>query len=336
MLNDLFDENYKKKGIGLRSIRAIKNNPLIVQVDKIKQLLQNKECYQTECDNKTYKVLRFLLRSNGELVFAHEGGPHGIVPAHSQMLVGDNVSCITAGNAYFNVETNTLELINHKSGDFRPPFDSLQFVLPQLVSELINVNIPISNTLKIEQLNGSGVVLETHQVSHEEIIEYANSHEFEDIEPDLYKQKLTNDLKLLKQFHNEKLELNSDNQFGDEYSRSIKDFYTKAIEIRESNQSDEAMARDLRQLAHNQFYHRHNTRRLIADVLMVIGMMFLVGFAVGLGRVALGGTFFFSTEKTTRERDFSEHWMCVVVVLATAVLERTSISMYRISFLLFI
>ena len=219
---------------------------------------------------------------------------------------------------FFNIEDNTLELINHKSGDFRPSFDSLQFVFPQL----IKANIPMSNILEIEQLDRSGCRLKKYQINHSDILEYCNSEtpkdnersnietESSDFELDLHRKKLSDDLELLKQFHDEKLALNSDNQFGTEYSQSIKQFYNKAVEIRKSNKSHNEISEDLKQLAHNQFYHRHSTRRLIADVLIIISTMFFgLGLFVGLGRVAFGYTFFFSNEKTSRERDFSQNWL---------------------------
>ena len=105
MLTDLFNKDSKKTPIEMMgSIKKInKDQTLIVQANEINQLLHHKECYQDFRDNKKYKVLRFLLRTNGELVFAHEGGPEGIVPAHWQMADKHpgNAECVTAGNAFF-------------------------------------------------------------------------------------------------------------------------------------------------------------------------------------------------------------------------------------------
>lgn len=121
---------------------------------------------------------------------------------------------------------------------------------------------------------------------------------------------LDQNIELLKQFRDEKLALNSKNQFGNEYSESIRKFYAKAVEICKANKPVKEMHHELKQLAHNQFYHRHSTRRLIADALIVIGFICAgLGFFVGLGRVALGHSFFFSKAMTSREQDFNQNWL---------------------------
>lgn len=114
--------------------------------------------------------------------------------------------------------------------------------------------------------------------------------------------------------YNEKLALNVNNQYGNEYSESIKQFYTKAVEIRQSKKPVKEMQQELKQLAHDQFHHRHSTRRLIADVLIVISFMFAgLGLIVGLTRLALGHTFFLSNEMTSREQDFTQNWVSQMV-----------------------
>lgn len=328
---NLFNKDYIKKSIHLTgTIRGHKNGPpLIVRPDKINQLLQDNHCNTITKGNKVYKVLRFLLRTNGELVFAHEGYPSGLIPAHWHMAgttMPLDAKCITAGNVFFD-EENNLRCINHKSGDFRPPFDSLQFVFP----ELIKAKIPLANKLAIQRLNSSGVQEQTYEVDSKDILSYYGSQEYKDkqenflgvkvdeipekihiqnTDSDGYTKDLNHDLKLLKQFHDKKLALNVNNQYGFEYNQSVINFYNKAVEIRKSGLPLKEVSQRLVQLAHDQFQHRHSTRRLVADALLVISCLCGgLGLLIGIGRVAMGHTFFFSCEMTSREKDFAQNWI---------------------------
>ncbi|HTM63860.1 MAG TPA: hypothetical protein VL360_05105 [Gammaproteobacteria bacterium] len=99
------------------------------------------------------RVVRFLLSTKNNLIFAKEGSPLKDIPAHFQManFDVDQAKCLTAGNAYFN-DNGELCRIDHKSGDFRPPFDTLQFVFPALIQS----GIPIAKELEIDKLNDKG------------------------------------------------------------------------------------------------------------------------------------------------------------------------------------
>ncbi|KTD53839.1 hypothetical protein Lsan_3503 [Legionella santicrucis] len=167
MLSELFDQDYIKRPILMTgTIRHYEGSPLIVKPNDINQLLKDKICHKEIRGNKVYKVLRFLLRTDGELVFAHEGCPNGLIPAHWHMTGAARVfdaSCITAGNVFFD-ENNTLQIINHKSGDFRPAFDSLQFVFPELIKA-----ISLDKTLEIQKLYLSGALEQTYKIAHKDI-----------------------------------------------------------------------------------------------------------------------------------------------------------------------
>lgn len=60
----------------------------------------------------------------------------------------------------------------------------------------------------------------------------------------------------------------------------------------------------LKACAHDEFKHRHYAPRLLADALMLISSLALIGLAVGITRILIGHTFFFSAEKTRRETEF--------------------------------
>lgn len=104
-------------------------------------------------------AVRFLLTDAHQLIFGLEGVPGGETPAHFQLsnLVRYEASCITAGDAFFD-KNHRLCRINHKSGDFRPSFHSLQFVLPLLLTEKID----LAEVLMIEELNDKGGLIEIH------------------------------------------------------------------------------------------------------------------------------------------------------------------------------
>jgi hypothetical protein len=75
-------------------------------------------------------IIRFVLTHKHELLFAREGLPNSTLPPHFAMtgLSLDSASCRTAGNAAFDKEGN-LVFLSHKSGDFLPSWDSLQYGL---------------------------------------------------------------------------------------------------------------------------------------------------------------------------------------------------------------
>ncbi|OCH99007.1 hypothetical protein A8135_09670 [Legionella jamestowniensis] len=114
------------------------------------------------------------------------------------------------------------------------------------------------------------------------------------------------DLLALKQFHDDKLALNKNNQFGQAYTDSLDNFYKEAVKIRLSDAPVKEQASAILQVAHQQFAHRHDTKRLIADVIMVVS---IIGLFIGAGRLLAGSSFFFSQAKTARETEFTNQWL---------------------------
>lgn len=290
--------------------------PLVVEAGQLHQLLNRDDCFKKTLDGKEFKVLRFLMKTDGSLVFAAEGGPGKHIPAHWQMT-GESTpvdaGCITAGNAYFDADNN-LCCFNNQSGDFRPEFDSLQFVIPKFVE----ANIPFKDTVQIQRASRSGLIEESYDVEKEELLHFKIAKLLEDIEiieDSGFLERISseheavvpnNDLAVLKQFIAHKLALNANNQFGDEFSDSINRFHEKAIPICTSDKSVKEKSAQLTALAHEEFQHRHSTRRLIADILMVGSSFFGVGLVVGLGRFASGRSLFFSNAATRREKDLTK------------------------------
>ena len=74
--------------------------------------------------------------------------------------------------------------------------------------------------------------------------------------------------------------------------------------ILSSNLSSVAKRNKLKDCAHQKFKHRPYAPRLLADTLMLISSLALIGLAVGITRILTGHSFFFSAERTRRETEF--------------------------------
>ncbi|WP_241972266.1 LepB GTPase-activating domain-containing protein [Legionella cherrii] len=115
------------------------------------------------------------------------------------------------------------------------------------------------------------------------------------------------DLLTLKTFRDKKIKLSKEKGYGNEYDQSINQFYEKALNIRLSGLPIQKQAHDLMKAAKDEFSHRHDTRRLIADIAMIITG---IGLFAGFARLAAGKTFFFSSAKTDRELELKNQWLC--------------------------
>ncbi len=134
------------------SLRRRPLDNLIFKVEDISQLLNSKDCIKEMLGGSECKVLRFMVRTNGDIVFAPEGPADNVVPAHTHMISDDNDDfryCLAAGNIYFDSQDRVCQ-INNKSGDYKPPFDTLQFVIPAL----IRANVPTNESLTITDALG--------------------------------------------------------------------------------------------------------------------------------------------------------------------------------------
>jgi len=112
-------------------------NPVIYPASELSTLLAQKNLME-----EGNIVVRFLVKEDGALVFGKEGAPEADVPAHSQL--SQDASYLAVGNAFFD-ESGKLVGLNNKSGDFRPPFDTLQFALESILA----AKIPLANKIEI-------------------------------------------------------------------------------------------------------------------------------------------------------------------------------------------
>lgn len=141
-----------------------KNKPILYKADALPELL--KVATPEPMSSSSNKVIRFLLTPDQQLIFGLEGYPDANIPAHFQMANFniDDATCLTAGNMFFN-EKGELCGINHKSRDFRAPFDTLQFLFPILLKQ----GIKLADEIFIGKLNSAGAPEQTFMIEAAEI-----------------------------------------------------------------------------------------------------------------------------------------------------------------------
>ena len=129
----------------------------IYSISTLKTLLDEKE------KNKELPDLRFLVDLDKNALFARETHQRIPAPAHYQMTgeLQKNACCITAGNLFLSPNYKQLLKANHKSGDFRPSFDSLKWFIAILILNEKRLPFSLPEKLIIEELNYSGKVIRT-------------------------------------------------------------------------------------------------------------------------------------------------------------------------------
>lgn len=110
---------------------------------------------------KNETKVRFLVDNKHQLWFAEEGPASKTIPAHYQMTneLPNVASCISAGNIIFSSDYKAIIYVNHKSGDFEPDFNSLQYLFAILIANknvLTDLGISISPFLDVEELSSLG------------------------------------------------------------------------------------------------------------------------------------------------------------------------------------
>lgn len=116
-------------------------------------------------DWESDKGVRFVVREDYKILFALEGGRGRIVPGHADMAE----PVLAAGKLCFDKTGTVITGITHKSGAFRPSFDSLIWLYALLVNrELIN-HITLADVISIERLDGGGGVETSYKVPLEEL-----------------------------------------------------------------------------------------------------------------------------------------------------------------------
>lgn len=95
--------------------------------------------------------IRYLVDIQGRIIFAREGKPGALIPAHKQIAS----MCLAAGNIFFNQDYSKIIKINNESGDFHPESPSLVHPLAillatalDLVAEELLIDITLSASNK--------------------------------------------------------------------------------------------------------------------------------------------------------------------------------------------
>ncbi len=76
-----------------------------------------------------YKIIRYVVTADNQLIFARNGTASFSVPFHTEMAT----HCLTAGDIFIN-ENNQIAAINNSSGHFRPDWPSMVFLLRILLN----------------------------------------------------------------------------------------------------------------------------------------------------------------------------------------------------------
>ncbi|OEH45839.1 hypothetical protein lpari_03158 [Legionella parisiensis] len=124
-----------------------------------------------------------------------------------------------------------------------------------------------------------------------------------------FTSELIQDLLSLKKFRDQKINLSKEKNYDSDYDQSVNQFYGKALDIRLSSDPLQKQVKDILDTANTEFSHRNDRLRFVADVAMVVSAFALVGIFIGLGRLALGKTLFFSDAKTDREEELKDKWI---------------------------
>jgi hypothetical protein len=124
---------------------------------------------------------------------------------------------------------------------------------------------------------------------------------------------IVKDILTLKQFYDRKVQLNYKQNYGEKYRCDLDQFYRRAITIRLSDFPLKTQLEKITETAHQEFHHRHDNWRLLADALLVISSLIIVGLIIGAGRVIAGKTFFLNDpgvkNKTDRETELTTSWL---------------------------
>ncbi|MBA3535632.1 MAG: hypothetical protein H0T84_03325 [Tatlockia sp.] len=205
--------------------------------------------------------------------------------------------------------------------------DTNEISIQEENNNLIDSNLPeveqtkVSPTIKPDSNNASQFLIgdsgHLHQDTNEISIQEENNNplrkatlndpilrECLNYQLQLLTDEVVSDVLALQKFHQIKLLPKNHPDFDQDYNNSLDRFYERALIIRLSNIPIKAQANEIAKVANEEFQPRHSTRRLIADVLMVISVLFGgLGLVIMLGRVCTNRTLFFSSAITDREQD---------------------------------
>jgi hypothetical protein len=138
----------------------------IYSIDNLPELLIEMGKY-----NSIKNKIRYIVDREFNVRFGLEGTPSSKIPAHYQ-LASENpnsAECIIAGNFELD-DKKYLKMVNNKSGDFRPNFDQLKWVLALLFYHQQKLPTDfLSENITIEKQGATGKCMEKY-VTNTEIL----------------------------------------------------------------------------------------------------------------------------------------------------------------------
>jgi len=107
------------------------HSPPIYNFDSLSTLIEVlKSLVLDEMEPECKTSIRYIVKTNGNMLFAQEGRPGRSIPAHRQM----SWDCLAAGNIFFNDDFTEIIAINNQSGDFKPQPHSIIWPLKILLT----------------------------------------------------------------------------------------------------------------------------------------------------------------------------------------------------------
>lgn len=189
---------------------------------------------------------------------------------------------------------------------------------PQRFSEL---NIEQIATLLLEEVEPLRVSQDTHFLLHEFIksnpqsawqaLEHLEKHYPQDVgispKIPLIREKIceVGISKAIENMTNSKDYKTLPDKERKKIDRDIRKFNTKVAAVLDKHRTEpspEKLYALIKKTAHSSFSNRDFAKRLLADIAMVVLCFAVVGFGIGIGRKLAGASFFFSNNKTDREK----------------------------------
>ena len=127
-LNQLFSSEDTNQSYGVQGVRPPLTKKSSYQIYALSKFNELKEAV-FQAKQKDKARFRFLIDTQDKLWFAREGTPGNLIPAHYQITgtLRPLARCRAAGT--LTIQGDQLVSIDHKSGDFRPSFSSIQRLL---------------------------------------------------------------------------------------------------------------------------------------------------------------------------------------------------------------
>lgn len=149
-----------------RSFAVYPVTQLPLLLEEIHQKKQQKAGFNPEAT----LALRFIVDLDYRLWFAREGLASNKTPSHHEMtgMERSEAKCITAGIANISYKDKKLVYINNQSGDFRPDFNSLKWILIILKQQESKLPFSITDMITLQKICSSG------RIEPEEIFKWSD------------------------------------------------------------------------------------------------------------------------------------------------------------------